>query len=841
LPTPQSLGLNPETTRLEALTEFFNAPEPTVSASTVSTSAGDIESDGLTFGTMSMEPGKAFMLGTAMPSVNIERQWVTQNGRQILIEELPAASISDQLANLPLPKTSSRKSRSLVRVASAKLQLPPQKHWRTSRRNPAVQSGGLGKGARIARATSPGRGFVLDYTIVNGNMTNYTFQGDSTIYISSELALFGTNNLMEGGAVIKLAKNASIVVEGNSPGTSVKTFTGNARPAIITSSDDNTIGVEISGSTGTPSGYYGNPALEISGTEGSPGVLNNLRISYAQTGIQVNQQTADLFNVQLMDCGTGCEVVDGSATFENALFGNVTNSFSVDSSSEAAATNATFSGSFTLSTGSGSISLGNCILANVTNNGSATLSADYDGFYDSTGFGSDRTTAGAWPFEVIGGGSYYLTNGCVFRNAGTTNIDPVLLAALQSKTTWPPVVYDRTNISAFGILGPYVPRDINVSADLGWHYDPIDYAFGGCDSSNQLTVTAGTTIGIFGDSASGWPYGIRLENGGGLSFLGNATQPCMFVFADMVQEGDNGSWTAGEGGGYLGGFVWNGTSTGPEPMISANFTKWIPDSYRGLFQDNPGYGAGNFKNCEFYNSSGSAYKIQYLTFTNCLFFRNFWIFWDSDYAINFTNENCTYYNGGLALARLSGQAPSFWLIENTAFDGTALAWNDYYHGSLSQTFFDYNSYNTNNLSWQSYSIPYFTCYGTNEVVGPDDLMTTNYGWQTSWFGNFYLPPSPYSPLIDAGSTTADLFGLYHFTTQTNQSIEGTSPVDIGYHYVATDSNGNPLDSNSDGIPDYLEDANGNGTMDSGEIGWNYTGDLGLTVLITQPPNGSTLP
>jgi hypothetical protein len=72
-------------------------------------------------------------------------------------------------------------------------------------------------------------------------------------------------------------------------------------------------------------------------------------------------------------------------------------------------------------------------------------------------------------------------------------------------------------------------------------------------------------------------------------------------------------------------------------------------------------------------------------------------------------------------------------------------------------------------------------------------------------------------------------------------VEGDSIVDIGYHYVATDTNGIPLDSNSDGIPDYLEDANGNGLVDSGEIGWNIVGDLNLQVLITRPRNGSILP
>jgi hypothetical protein len=60
--------------------------------------------------------------------------------------------------------------------------------------------------------------------------------------------------------------------------------------------------------------------------------------------------------------------------------------------------------------------------------------------------------------------------------------------------------------------------------------------------------------------------------------------------------------------------------------------------------------------------------------------------------------------------------------------------------------------------------------------------------------------------------------------------------------VACGTNNLPLDSNGDGIPDYLEDANGNGLVDSGEIAWtNVPGDLGLTVVITQPANNSKLP
>jgi hypothetical protein len=73
------------------------------------------------------------------------------------------------------------------------------------------------------------------------------------------------------------------------------------------------------------------------------------------------------------------------------------------------------------------------------------------------------------------------------------------------------------------------------------------------------------------------------------------------------------------------------------------------------------------------------------------------------------------------------------------------------------------------------------------------------------------------------------------------TIEGTNIVAIGFHYVALGGNGLPLDSNSDSIADYLEDANGNGVGDSGEINWQVPGDLGLTVTIIRPANNSEIP
>ena len=140
---------------------------------------------------------------------------------------------------------------------------------------------------------------------------------------------------------------------------------------------------------------------------------------------------------------------------------------------------------------------------------------------------------------------------------------------------------------------------------------------------------------------------------------------------------------------------------------------------------------------------------------------------------------------------------------------------------------------------------YWNCNKQLNPTNASDLtLSSAIAYQTGPLGIFYQLAN--SPLVNTGSCTADLAGLYHYTVTTNlvggfEIKETNSVVDIGLHYVAVDANGNPIDTNGDGIPDYLSDANGNGAVDSGEIGWNITGDLGLKVLITRPKNGSIVP
>ena len=235
-------------------------------------------------------------------------------------------------------------------------------------------------------------------------------------------------------------------------------------------------------------------------------------------------------------------------------------------------------------------------------------------------------------------------------------------------------------------------------------------------------------------------------------------------------------------------------------QCSARFTRFVvPGGLSGYHLYEGGGLLVIARECEFYGGQ-IGYANLAMQFTNCLFARCGISESYGSYQVDSTFYNCTLWGGSLSLNQSYYQNNI--AIVGCAFDGVSLSITPSSYYSIFN--WDYNAYASTTTLYPSYN-------------GGHDQLGVTFKWLSSWLGNFYLPTN--SPLINTGSTTANLLGLYHFTTQTNQLKETNSIVDIGYHYVAVDANGVPIDTNGNGIPDYLDDANGNGLVDSGEIGW----------------------
>ena len=226
-------------------------------------------------------------------------------------------------------------------------------------------------------------------------------------------------------------------------------------------------------------------------------------------------------------------------------------------------------------------------------------------------------------------------------------------------------------------------------------------------------------------------------------------------------------------------------------------------------------GGLTLQDCEVYGS-GATWRMNESANTPAVAFDNN-VFHRVPFAINsnakITSVNNLFYGTtntnevAISMVHRSG-APSPNTYENNAFDGVSasldglVGYNAYLNGATNTSF-------TNN----------------HDIV-------TNFTWQSGPLGAYYQPSS--SPLLTNGSTYATNLGFYHYTVLTNEIVEGTNIVSRGYHYLALGANGLPIDTNGDGIPDYLQDANGNGAIDSGEIDWQLSGTWGWRSSLRNP-------
>jgi hypothetical protein len=512
-PAPETFGLNSQYTHLQVLTEFFNPPEPKQVRAKASAKAGLTDTT-LTFGQMKMVQGKAFSIphpasGHPLPSdgrgkgegkVSVSKSWVKLQGRTFLIEELPVSSIAAQLQQLPAPAAVSVSSANpLLHKVSATRLLPP------------IQVAVAGaRPVQLVRADLHyNSGVVLDYDEVDDDQTDFTFEGGVTYYISGYVNLDGTTTF-EGGTMLKFPEDGSGALAINNN----MVFNSSAyHPAIFTSANDDSVGETISGSSGSPAmsvNFY-TYLWTQSWTNGDV-YISHARFLYAGNAIGTDDfEVQHINDVQFIQCGF-C-VLNGpcAGTFMNNVLAS--GGYYVADCGSLAGNNVTVDSPAWGIIYDGGLCFTNCVLVNVTNlawdGGSSwpdwsitDVSADYEmdgdhnGFYNSPAFGASQITDGSYPFQTSGGGNYYLADN-TFRGAGTTNIDPGLLAEIRQMTTYPPSSL-ASDFSASATLYPCVPRDTALAPDVGYHYDPVDYQGGSLtvESGATLTLTNGAVVAV---------------------------------------------------------------------------------------------------------------------------------------------------------------------------------------------------------------------------------------------------------------------------------------------------------------------------------------------------------
>jgi hypothetical protein len=799
-PAPDSYGLSDETTILQVYTAFFNVPQPEM---TVVTNDNVVDDQVLDFGDMKMGMGQAFFVNGQNGPVAagiVTKQWVQINNSTYLIEAIPYQSILEQLQQLPHASNIKPSRGSIGRLAF--LDSDPSRSGTSTK---------AAEPMKLAKAESTKPRLKVDYDLLSSS-TNLTLQGDTTYFVTGAVNITGTTTI-EGGTVVKYTNSATAQITG----TNIVCLTAAYSPGVFTSMNDNSVGSTITGSTGTPSvgtAYY----LSYGSLGANSLVLRNLRFSYAYEAISgtinsIGANSVEVWDCQFFDCDYAINtIVDYSFTgtdpgfpiyLYNVLCSRLSYGFPSLNSSGHLAINAvnmtgdqigTFDLAGTIMSGTQNTCFAtNCLFTSVT-------------YFSGVSFTSCYTNASsAGIYQVVGGASYYLASGSPYRDAGTATIPLAVLADLQTLTTYPPVVVPSGWFTNNYTFFPQAQRDTDTP-DIGYHYDPIDFAIDIAVSNATVTVLPGTVLAGYGTQ-----YGVYLFTNGIVNCQGTATSPNYFVQYNSVQEQSNTNW---ETTAWVGLFV-----TPYEPdnsSASFGFTDWSVLAGAEQIYGQSGACPYALQNCQLYNGVIAA-NGPLMSVTNCLFQRVNVLVSDRIGNISQAFYNNLFWEGVLTVKHLnSGQ----FTFRDNLFNQTS--------NTLTGTI-DYcsnNAYVTTN-------------FGLLSPTNGDVFLTTSPAYQPGALGQYYYPSN--LSLIHAGSQSAPAAGLYHYTVTTNNAIEGTNIVSIGFHYVAVGSNGLPLDNNGDGIPDYLEDANGNGLVDSGEIGWNVLEDLGLTVIITQPANNTTIP
>jgi hypothetical protein len=836
------------TLQIQICTEFYNPPQPQMlmrplyveknQKTRASMASPDFIDYTLDFGHYVFGPGRAYLQTTNTgpdQGVMVAKSFVTEAGRTFLVESIPFKLFAGGLRALPSSiaknsaPTRSPKAKKL-RVAAASLPLlRPVKPGAGEKIKPV-------KSAALARP----RGAVVDYVVTVSSMNEPTFYSSDTTYFVAG-TVYNSSSMTIESAVFKYPTNSigSLVVQNT-----LTLATTNYRPAIFTAADDNTAGTTLN--TTIWSGYTGNPSSNYYGYGGGALTLNtdqnitmnNLRFCYIGSPIAINVssygQVVSLSHSELVNCVEGITIsgANGSASggsgiissltlnVNNCLMANVQNPFwANDITLTGTIDNCTIDTCTNLldmySPVTGDFDFYNCILSQVPALGPTaclTVYGDVNAAYNGPTVGGDQTTLGSYPFQAAGAGKYYLPVGSPLLDAGWPGyIDSGTLSQLEAKTTQAPLILTNA-FSTNTVLTPQAQRDTTGTA-LGFHYDPIDY-LAACSVSNAtLLLTNGVAVAYFDN------LGIWLQDGSQLVSQGTPNSRNYLVYYGLVQEQPfnlSGATNALAqalpiapspfgSSAYPSIFLRLTTICAPQGetnlLNTGDFVGYPGQTISGLtLRDCEVYGAGaNWRMSESNNTPS-------IGLTNNVFHRTPFAISNAPAVMNFNNlfyaeSSASVANTTISIRNRSGSSPN--TNANNVFDGVNVL--------LDAGTAGYNAYLNGATN-------------ANASTNATDIHTT-LAWLPGALGGYYQATN--GPLFTNGSTYAADLGLYHYTVATNNVVEGTNLVSRGYHYVAVGTNGLPLDTSGDGVPDYLADPNGNNSGGSGS--WtHYVSPNGLS-------------
>jgi hypothetical protein len=333
-PTPGDFGLDESFSTLQLVTEFFNTQDPEQVPATSDEWYG-LQDSTLKFGKLTMKQGKAFAFkGTNNPSSRpvggesqregakpVYKRWLNLDGRKFLVEELPLEDLAEDLNALPLTASIRQPATSNLKFATNRRQFPPAHEFIADTNQILLAAADFTKES----------GVVLDYTTMDSDQTDFTFEANTTYYISQAFAVFG-NLTIEPDAVIKVGSDpywSALEPWVGGWGLSVYVAGSIICPssglATLTSMNDDSVGDIIAGSTGNPSPG----AVYIEAASSSAVNLENLTFRYAQGGVFLSSYLNNRFeNCRFENCAYCAFLFYGSVALTNVQFINVTSAVS---------------------------------------------------------------------------------------------------------------------------------------------------------------------------------------------------------------------------------------------------------------------------------------------------------------------------------------------------------------------------------------------------------------------------------------------------------------------------------------------------------------------------------